>query len=175
MENKIKEKIYLIFDKLKADKKTMLIIIIGLIGMLLISISEFSDDTVKEADYETEYISYDENRQKDELEKIIGEISGVGRVKVMITYECSRESIFASDVTEHTEENGKKISSEYIIVDSGSEEEGLLLKEIFPKVLGVAVVCEGGGNPTVKNEITMMIKAVFGISSNNISISEMQN
>ncbi len=174
MENKVKEKIYSIFEKLKNDKKTMLIIVIGILGMLMISISEFSGDEVIETDIGNENVDYNISNQKEELEKIIGEISGVGRVKVMVTYECSNEKIFAYDKAEQNEDKNQKISSEYIIVDGGNEENGLLLKEIFPKVLGVAVVCEGGDNPTVQNEITMLIKAVYDISSNNISISEMR-
>lgn len=174
MENKIKETIHFFSEKLKADKKSMLIIAIGILGMVLIFASELTDTDKTDVTVNEKALIYDETVRKEELEKIISEISGVGRAKVMITYECTRESIFACDTIENTQEKDKKISSEHIIVDSGNTEEGLLIKEVLPKVMGVAVVCEGGDNPTVKNEITMLIKAIFDISSNNISISEMQ-
>ncbi len=175
MDNNIKDKAFALIQKLWADKKALMIIIIGAVGMLLILFSEFSYSERDELTEERGDCSYDEDKLQKELEGLLGEISGAGKVKVMITYECSGENVFASDTSEQTEENSKRTSEEYIIVETGSDEGGLLIKEIFPKVMGVAVVCEGGGNPKVKTEITMMIKAIFGIRSNSIAISEMQN
>lgn len=175
MDNKIKEKIYPLIKKLKADKKSLLIILIGFVGMLLIAFSGFEEAEETEETYSHTYENFSQQEQKEELESIIGDIAGVGRVKVMITYECSNESVFARNMTENKEETVSKTVSEYIVVENGNNEEGLLIKEVYPVVKGIAVVCDGGDNPTVKNEITMMLKAVFGISSNNISVTAMQS
>ncbi len=175
MSNNFKEKIVHTFSRLKTDKKSLLIIFLGIIGMLLIFLSELTDKTTATvSDVSSEY-ECNIGNHKQELEEILSEISGAGRVKAMITYEGSSENIFASDSTQMKDDGSNKITSEYIIIDKGSEEEGLLLKKVFPKVLGVAVVCDGGDDIKVVNEMTTVIKAIFNISSNNISISKMQN
>lgn len=175
MENKETNAIFKLYNKLKKDKKTFFIMLIGLSGILLILFSELisseeaeNTDSISAADYSSVAL-------KDELEQTIGKIKGVGRTKVMITYDGTPESVYASDSSEHTRGDELKRDGKHIIIDKGNTEDGLLLKEIYPRVTGVAVVCEGGGNPTVKNEITLMLKALFNISSNSISISEMNS
>ena len=173
MNETAKEKLFILFEKLKKDKKALIIIAIGFFGVMLIFFSEFIPQK-KSGDIEDNrntYFIYD--AYKDQLEEIIGKIRGAGEVRVMITYEGSSESVYAKDTSEQMKGEEQKTDSEHIILDKGNEEDGLLLKEIYPRVSGVAVVCEGGGDPTVKNEITLMLKALFGIGSNCISVSEM--
>lgn len=167
-----KEKLAPLYEKLKRDKKTLLIILISFLGIFLIFLSEFlpSEDAKASEAAEQKNTVTDE---KEALERIIGKIEGVGRTEVMVAYEGSSEIVYASDKAEHSKDSEIKTEEEHIILDKGSAEEGLQLKEIYPKVIGIAVVCEGGGNPKVKNEITQMLKALFNINSNNISISEM--
>ncbi len=169
-----KEKLYLIFEKLKKDKKAFLIILLGLSGMLLISLSELMPEKTDDIKKSSKNIVVDYNvHERQELERIIGLIEGAGKVSVMITYEGTSESIYASDISSQKNESNSSTDTEHIILDKGNIEDGLLLKEIYPKVTGVAVVCEGGGSAAVKNEITMMIKALYNLSSNSICVSEM--
>lgn len=170
-----KERIIYLLEKIKKDKKSFLIVLIGLTGILLIFFSEFSDDDnyMPQINDKSEYdynVSY-----KEELESIISKIEGVGRVEVMLTYEGSAESVYAKDFSEQVRNEEHKTDENHIILDKGSTEEGLCIMEKYPQVTGVAVVCEGGRSPTVKNEIMQMLKALFGISSSSISISEMNS
>ncbi len=168
-------KIFQLYNKLKKDRKSLIIILIGFAGILLIFLSEFTTENEMQNTEIQTHNFYSAAVQKEELEQIISKIKGVGRVKVLITYEGTSENIYASDSSEQIRGDEAKKDEEHIIIDKGNTEDGLLLREIFPRVTGVAVVCEGGENPTVKNEITLMLKALFNISSNSISISEMNS
>lgn len=164
---------YHFFERFKKDKKTVLIVSVALMGFILIFLSELIPDNKN-----TEQNKYEQNlfvgsSSKSNLEEIISKVQGVGKVSVMVTYEGSEENIYAINESEQVNENDVKTNEEYLVIDKGSVEEGLLLKKIYPRVAGVAVVCEGGGNPAVKNEITNMLKALYSISSTNINISEM--
>ena len=167
------EKIAPIIEKLKKDKKVLLIILISFIGISMIVLSEFEPSEEK--------YTYEDGTEhadiggKAELEQIIGKIEGVGKVEVMVAYEGSSETVYASDKSEQSKASETKTEQEHIILDKGNTEDGLRLKEIYPKVIGVAVVCEGGGSPVVKNEITLLLKALYSLNSNNISISEMNS
>ncbi len=167
------EKIAPLIDKLKKDKKTLLIIVISFLGVFLIFLSEFMPSEDSEAYDSNVYDEHTDFNAKEALERIIGKIEGVGKVEVLVAYEGSAETVYASDKSEQSKASETKTEQEHIILDKGNTEDGLRLKEIYPKVIGVAVVCEGGGNPKVKNEITQMLRALFSINSNNISISEM--
>lgn len=79
----------------------------------------------------------------------------------MITFDQGIEYIYAkeekntddksltSKTDEYAEGSKKSGENEYIIIDTENGEQALLITEKAPKVRGVVVVCEGGGNPSV--------------------------
>lgn len=174
MNENSKEKLFLIFEKIKRDKKSLLIVVIGLLGMILVLCSELmTDSEIVKEDSGIKYSNEGYN-ERTELEHLISNIKGAGKASVMLTYEGTAENIYANNLSEQKNEKEDKREEEHIIIDKGDTEDGLLLKSVFPRVIGVAVVCEGGGSASVKNEITQMLKALYNISSSNISISEMK-
>ena len=175
MNETSKEKLNLILERLKKDKKTAVIIMLAFLGILLIYASEFVQDDEYLPENNNSQIMYSDNDLKAELEALISKIDGVGKTAVMITYDGTAENIYALNMTEQADGNNIKKDEEYLIIDSGSSEDGLLLKKVYPRVTGVAVVCDGGSDPVVKNEITQLLKALYNISSNSISISEMNS
>lgn len=161
-----------IFLKLKKDKKTLLTVILGITGMLLVLLSELpmfsSEKDIPEGKNVTDF-SYDLQRQ---VENLISEIEGAGKVSVMLTYDTSEERVWAKDTDERKDNGGNNdVSEKHIIIDTVQEESGLCVKVIYPKVRGVAVVCSGGKNPQVISEIKALISALFDIGSNKISIA----
>jgi len=175
MSENNKEKLMLLFGKIKKDKKSMLIVILGLIGMVLVFLSEAVPESETVDKEKNSVYSYESRDERKELEQLIGKIKGAGKVSVMLKYEGTAENIYANNLTEQSNGEEKRREEEHIILDKGDMEDGLLLKSVFPRVTGVAVVCEGGGSSSVKNEITQLIKALYNISSSNISISEMNS
>lgn len=170
-----KEEFVLLLKKLTNDKRTLIIILSGVLGILMIAFSGTENKSNEKPTENSESdISLLAENYESKLENLISEIDGVGKVSVMITYESSNEKVYGKDESMSKEGESIKTDKEYIIIDSGSEEKGLELKEIYPKVQGVAVVCQGGDIPTVKNEITEMIMALFDINSKSISITSME-
>lgn len=159
-------------QRLRGDKKALLTVALGILGMLLVLFSElpmFSGEKEQSAGDDTAY--FDRNLEK-ETEKLISEIRGVGEVSVMLTYESSEETVWAKDDDSQVNGNGESdISNKHIIIDDDNGENGLAVKVIYPKVRGVAVVCTGGDDPTVKSEIKALLSALFDIGSNRISIA----
>lgn len=173
--------------RLKKDKKILLLLAAGILGMLLLLASELfpaeekdggeeAADAGQVADDRQSYISQTEQK----LEDIISSISGAGRTKVMVTLENSEESVWATQGS-HSRENGGETDGnsyseeeEYVLIQSSSSEEGgLLLKIIQPKIRGVAIVCDGGDNVYVREKITSTVASVLDISTAKISIAKM--
>lgn len=161
--------------KIKDDKKAIAIILLALVGMMLVLLSDSGGTNEDEkSEVNSQEQLYSERELAENLEKFISNIEGAGKTKVIVTYECFEETIYISDRDEQIRSDGETdISDEHIVIDTGDREDGLKSKVIAPKVRGVAVVCQGGDNPTTKEMIVTAISALLNISSNKISVAPM--
>lgn len=163
----------------KADKKSLIILAVAVVGIILTVISNFSDSSAVNEETtnpeptvfsEAEYTSQLEKR----LEEMISSLSGAGRTKVTVTLECDYETVYARDGSYSQKDGASDEENEYIIIDSDKQEGGLVLKTVTPKVRGVAVLCEGGDLPQVENAVSEMLEALLDVGSNHISVSKIQ-
>lgn len=173
-ESKITESLKKFYNS--SQSKIKIITIIGLVGILLIFFSDtFSgnkstqDDTAK--DYN--YAEYTKNLEI-ELEELISSIDGVGACKVMITLENTAESVYATDTETKNDEKSVNEKDEYVIYDSDKGEAPVLIKEYFPRVQGVTVVCGGGDSIAVKEKIIESVTSLFNIPANRVSVSKIK-
>lgn len=171
--SKYSEKINGFIDRIKKDKKSLLIISVALLGMMLILFS--GEDSKEFKDSQLSEVVYSSEEYEEKLSKLVSEIDGVGRVSVMITFESGEENVFASDDEEFIREEEKKSKKDYIIIDTEKGETGLKIKSVYPEIKGVAVVCEGASDPVVREQIVSVITALFDISSKNISVVSARN
>lgn len=165
---------------IKNNKKLSLIVIAGFTAIFLIFISELDFSKKEKTDIEiskemstVEYCVYLEEK----VTEIIESIDGAGKTKVMITLSETTEYIYATndkDTRKNSTTNDDTTSeNDYVIIEKDNNDAGLLIKTIEPKVRGIAVVCEGGDNSTVQNQIYSAVSAVLNISSSRISISKL--
>ncbi|MGN1420085.1 MAG: hypothetical protein ACI4XC_01045 [Eubacterium sp.] len=175
MENKIKD----VFEYFKKNdsKKIKIIIAVGLIGVILIAMSDIFADSGKDSKAVTsDNISYSDytNELEDKLCNIISSIDGVGECKVMITLENSKENVYATDNENKTDSDSASSKDEYVIYDSDNGETPVLIKEYYPKIQGVSVVCSGGDSIVVKEQIINTVTSLFNISTNRVSVSKIK-
>ena len=163
------EKVAELVKKVKKDKKTLFIIGIGILGMLLIIIPSGAQEN-EDFNQDVKDIAYDCSYIENQVVTLIEGIKGAGKTRVLITYESDSESVYAVNTDEKSDGDSIQRKNDYIITD---DERGLLLKVIYPRVRGVAVVCQGGNDPEVVGEIYSVISALFDISTNKISVAEM--
>lgn len=168
-------------DMLKSEKRVRLPVVLGVVGVLLICLSEFISFPAKqEAKAEsTERSAADFCTETEEkLKKIIAQVQDAGRVEVMITLESSDEKVYAADEKKDTKTSGeteqRSTDEKYVLIDNGTRDDGILLKTNSPKVKGVIVVCDGGDNPTVVKQVSDAVSAALGVSANHISVLKMK-
>lgn len=121
------------------------------------------------------------------LEELLCTMDGVGQVRVMVTLESSGEAVVEKDVStvrEGTTEvdsaggsrNTTNISdSEQTIYQGGQQDSGApyIKKVLSPRVEGVVVSAQGGGNARTVQNITEAIQALFGIEAHKIKVVKM--
>ena len=64
-------------------------------------------------------------------------------------------------------------ASDYIILKNNNEEEAVMLREIYPRVRGIAVVCTGGDLPRIRETVTDLLSAAIGIPASKIQVAGM--
>lgn len=162
------------------NNKIKVVVIVGLVGVLLIMVSEFLPKKDKDTgsiekgatQSSAAFITYKEETQK-QLQKIISEIDGVGKCAVFVTFENTSESVYAYNSTLETNDKGEKKEYDYVILNGENGDEPMLVKEVEPTVKGVVVVCEGGDNSAVRSSIIDSVTSAFVISSNRIAVNKM--
>ncbi len=158
-------------DPAKSGKLRLLIIlggaVLGIILLLFAGGNTFSGDRnndVKESESEEEtlraYQSYLEGRVKSICESV----AGVGGVSVVVTLDGDFEEIYAKELRDGNEE--------YVIVGSGSNASALHLSRLTPKIAGIGVVCHGGANADIRQELTSLLAAAFDVPTNRIYITQ---
>ncbi len=170
------ERIEKIKDIFKKDKKLLIILILAIVGILFLVLSEIVPEKENE-DSDIKNLTTDEYAVmiEDKLSFLISSIEGAGETVVMVTVDTGEENVYAKEVKTDEETNDDKTSSkyeyEYIVIKSGSSSEnGMLLKVIEPNIRGVAVVCDGGDNAAVRENIINTVSAVLDIKTNKISV-----
>lgn len=138
----------------------MILAVVGLV-LLLVGGSDISrDEGESDRDYMTAAEKYRRQIESD-ISLLCSKIKGVGGVSaVMVTLESGDQYVWAENV-------GSGGSTDVVI----SNKTGLLVERQMPKVRGVAVVCGGGGNASVRLEVTEAISSALGISSVRIHVS----
>ena len=152
-------------------KYKYVLLILGL-GILLMSIPE----RTQEAPVETPAaVQPAPSSKTQELEAILSQISGVGKVKVLLTEAAGAETVYQTDEDRSTASDSDRLRVETVIVSNASREEQGLVRSITPPVyLGAIIVCQGGDSPAVRLSIVEAVSNVTGISSDRITVLKMK-
>ena len=173
--------------------KLLLVLAAGIV-LIALSAGDMSTrkkDTLKEVENttDTESDTKDEYTKKLErqFESVLANVSGVGRVKVMITLDTSSEKVTLSDPVyknesvNETEADGSvksqtnsESSPQTVFSEKDDVKDPYVVKEIEPVIKGVLVVCEGGDNDSVKKEITSAAEVLFGLESHKIKVMKLE-
>ncbi|MBR6789345.1 MAG: hypothetical protein IKM31_00600 [Oscillospiraceae bacterium] len=172
-------------DKLKAffsglsDKKSRILLFLGIGGMLLIFLSgllpekeeALPEDTARTAAAYAEDISA-------RLTEFIGCIHGAGETKVLVFTENNGENRYLKaervDQTKDALGSGSASRAEdYVLTDGKDGRSAVLVSFYEPGIRGVAVICEGGDDPDVRARVTETVTTLLHISSARVSVSRM--
>ena len=113
------------------------------------------------------------------IEKIVKDITGSGKVEVVVTLESSIRYSYAESVEETKAEKNDKESQSldnelkegYITVKTADGgEEALLVTARMPEIRGIAIVCEGGDNEIINQKIQNAVMAALNITSKRVYI-----
>jgi len=146
-------------------KYVLLIVVLGLALMML---PETKPQTEIPQTIQKEQFSDPE----EELEEILGQIQGVGRIRVMLTQDTGSVTHYQTD--QDTGSDGSIRTETVIVSDENRAESGMVRTVVPPTYLGAIVVCQGGDNASVRYNLIQAVSAVTGISSDRITVLKMK-
>ena len=152
---------------LSQKKNITIVYVIVIIGIIMLSFpSLFTADEVPEE--ESGFMQM-KDMEKD-MEKILSEIYGVGKCRVLITYKSTSEYVPAKDTSISEGENSRNTDEKNLVTGSGSNEKPFIVKEKMPEIQGALVVCSGGENTRVKNDVINAVCALTGLPQNRVKV-----
>lgn len=168
-----------------------IILLLGVSGIALIFISGLftpkkdKNITCGSSKIETS-MSAKKKSLEESLENIVSGINGAGKAKVMITFEGTSETVYATEEKKNNEASEDKSGDDItrkkesndcekkFITVKGSDggEKALAVTELEPKIKGAVVICPGADDPIVKNRITEAVITALNINSNRVCITK---
>lgn len=160
--------------KFSLSKKNIQLIVAAVLGLIvvLIFLSTLGVWGNKES---ASSASADETAKQ--LEYILSQIDGAGKVKVVVTFKDSGSTVYSRDTEKKTEtttgggENKEVISEKDSVVLVGGKP--LVERVLLPEVMGVVIVAEGGGNATVRLNLIRAAETLLDINGDLIKVFQM--
>ena len=115
-----------------------------------------------------------------QVEELLGQMAGVGQVKVYLTLSSTQQTQYQSDSSRQTDRTTGTEQSSYqenaeeqvvLVEDDQGNSKALISSVKLPKVQGVAVICDGGDSPAVQKNISDAVSALLDIGASQISIA----
>lgn len=161
------DRIEKIFEKIKANKKLQIILVVFLfVAVLLILIfPKFESTSIDSIDSVSVYVQ----ELEDKLSRTLSKVDGVGKVEVIIKIESGMQTVLANKTT-ITESNGVIEKVETPIIVNGKT---VVIAENYPEISGVLIVCEGANSIAVKSKILNATVSLLDIDLGQIEILKM--
>jgi stage III sporulation protein AG len=170
------------------------IVALGVLGMLLVLISQFMPAKKPAPSGDTALFTAGEYAASLEarLTELISGMEGAGRVRLMVTLENAGETVYAQEevrnVDKHEEavptletaaktvSQKENVEQRYILVEGeNGRREALVEKELEPRIQGVVVLCEGAGRPAVVESITHVVTTALNIPTTRVCVVKISN
>lgn len=111
----------------------------------------------------TERFSAYEEELTHKIEQMAGALTGDHSAKVLLTLDVTTETVYA---VESAVSGKEQYTTKYLL----SNGEPVATHVVLPKVRGVAVVCRGAGDPSVRLALISMLTAAFDIPASSVYV-----
>lgn len=194
-----KEKLKNMFKGKKKTENLIVLIIILIVTVVAINYIWNDSKTDSDAIYQNEnnkddmgVIQVSQNVDADELElkleSILSKISGVGKVKVLVTYSESStlKPIYNEDSSTSNTNETDSSGGTRTITESDMQKEVVYKENVDgskepitqsisnPKIEGAIVVATGAENDEVKTNIIQAVEAATGLATHKIQVFKME-
>ena len=118
-------------------------------------------------------------RMEQQLEALLSQVDGAGRVRVLLTLKTGPASAYQTDrsVSERREGESESLSEEEktVILSRGSAyDEPAVVSTAYPVFQGALIVAEGGADPSVRLQLSAAVAALLDLGADRITVVKMK-
>ena len=151
----------------KKYKFVLLVVLVGIILMLLPVSSQTKETEENKSQIPQE--SFDLAAMEQRMEKVLGKIDGVGKLRLMLTLQSGTRLTLAED----TQRDQDRTQRETVTLNRGSgNQEIVITNRFYPVYQGAVVVCQGADSSAVRLAITETVQALTGLPSDRIRVAK---
>ncbi len=159
-----------IFKKITSEKKYQYFALALIVVILILSVGiSFSSNINSNENIQNDEIIAYVSDLENKLSSTLSKVSGVGEVAVAITVESGKETILATKKTTNETADGVKTEETPIIINGKT----VIVKELYPKIIGVLIVAKGADNFSVLARIQQATISLLNIDLKQIEILSM--
>lgn len=167
-------------EALNGKKAAAAMTFCGIAGLLLIMISSLIPDKKAE-----EPVSGDKPRIMTEAEEyctatekrlaqFLGSIDGAGEVRVYLAVGSNERYVYATEGRHSRSDNKTEEEEKYVIIGGGSDKSALVETVEAPVISGAVIVCSGGADPSVREQLYKAASAALGIPTGKIYVTKLE-
>ena len=159
------------FTHVKSNKSIVVVAVLLILGLLLLTLPSASNYSKSESSNEERLKQYIDGLE-NKIGTLCSKINGVSNVSVTVYLESGFETVYAYNEQNKATSNGINSEKKYVTIGSGNDEAMVCIVEKMPSIAGVAIVCKGGGNPVIANQLITLISSAYNVPKNKISVAE---
>lgn len=155
----------------KKVKICSVLLVICVIFLIAIKVNGTTNKSTqsKISESQTTLDSYENDIEK-RIVDIVSSISGVRNVKCMVYTKSSIEIEYFVEKTSDERSEEIKKSEVLSFQKNGSSTEPVIIKKVYPKIVGILVVAEGVENEKTRLSIINALASVFDINIASIEV-----
>lgn len=159
------------FTHVKSNKSIVVVAVLLILGLLLLTLPSASNYSKSESSNEERLKQYIDGLE-NKIGTLCSKINGVSNVSVTVYLESGFETVYAYNEQNKATSNGINSEKKYVTIGSGNDEAMVCIVEKMPSIAGVAIVCKGGGNPVIANQLINLISSAYNVPKNKIYVAE---
>ena len=149
-------------------KYVFLVVFTGILLMLLPSGKEKSQST-------EQTVEVSQTGLDTRLEEILGQIQGVGKVRVMLTVSRGEQVLYVYDEDgDYAQDSESSRREAVIITDKDRAQGGLISQVIGPQYQGAVIVCQGGDQPAIRLQVVEAVCDLTGLTADKVTVLKMK-
>lgn len=119
------------------------------------------------------------SRTERQLETLLAQIDGAGRVRVMLTLRTGPAANYQKDSSRTDSAEGERRSESVeektvILSRSNAYNEPAIVSTAYPVFQGALIVAEGGGDAKICYQLSAAVSALLGLGADQITVVKMK-
>lgn len=112
---------------------------------------------------------------QEQLEQILSQIQGVGKVRVLLTELQGEQTLYVRDENTYDSADRTEVQSDAVIITDSQRNEAGLIRQLIPPVYqGAVIVCQGGDSAAVRLAVVQAVSDATGLSADKITVLKMK-